>query len=118
MQFLEASNTVEILRAAGPGGLHVDEIARRIGELNGGGDPVDPGKLSEWPTPMVGIAADGVTPCAGHILRLLATYHWLREVRPDVFANNRLSALVDSGKTPEQLRDACVLGSSHRMRPN
>ena len=101
---------MEILRAAGPGGLHVEEIARRIGELNGGADPVDPGKLSEWPTLILKRATDGVTrSCAGHILRLLATYHWLREVRPDVFANNRLSALVDSGKTPEQLRNAYVV---------
>ncbi|KAI0682055.1 S-adenosyl-L-methionine-dependent methyltransferase [Cerioporus squamosus] len=90
LQFLEASNTVEILRAAGSDGMHVNDIARHIGDLNAGGDAsatVDPGKLS-------------------HVLRLLATYHWLREVRPDVFVNNRLSALVDSGKTPEQLRAA------------
>ena len=45
----------------------------------------------------------------GHILRLLATFHWIREVRPDVFANNRLSSVIDSGKTPEQLRDAYVV---------
>ncbi|RPD78566.1 S-adenosyl-L-methionine-dependent methyltransferase [Lentinus tigrinus ALCF2SS1-7] len=90
LQFLEASNTVEILRAAGPDGMHVDDIARRIAELNAGKDAnarVDPGQLS-------------------HVLRLLATYHWLQEVRPDVFANNRLSALVDSGKTLEELRTA------------
>ncbi|KAI1791339.1 S-adenosyl-L-methionine-dependent methyltransferase [Ganoderma leucocontextum] len=90
--FLEASNTVEILREAGPGGLHIAEIARRVDEVLGSagksanGSPLDPDKLS-------------------HILRLLATFHWIREVRPDVFANNRLSALIDSGKTPEQLRD-------------
>ena len=42
----------------------------------------------------------------GSILRLLATAHYLREVKPDVFANNRLSSLMDSGKTPEQLRNA------------
>ncbi|KAI0737534.1 S-adenosyl-L-methionine-dependent methyltransferase [Daedaleopsis nitida] len=99
LRFLEASNTVEILRAAGPEGMHVNDIARRIDELDAGHTssqyPVDPGRL-------------------GHILRVLATYHWLREVRPDVFANNRLSALVDSGKTLEQLRAAFVyLGSSH-----
>ncbi len=42
----------------------------------------------------------------GHILRLLATYQWLREISPDVFANNRLSAQLSSGKTLEQLRDS------------
>ncbi|EIW62507.1 S-adenosyl-L-methionine-dependent methyltransferase [Trametes versicolor FP-101664 SS1] len=87
--FAEATHTVEILRAAGGEGLHVHDIARRINDLRRAVDaniaPLDPGKL-------------------GHILRLLATHHWFREVRPDVFANNRLSAQVDSGKTPEELR--------------
>jgi hypothetical protein len=44
-----------------------------------------------------------------HILRLLSTHHILREVRPDVFANNRISALMDSGKDSEGLK---VLGRS------
>ena len=42
----------------------------------------------------------------GHILRLLATGHYLREVEPDVFANNRASSYIDSGKTVSQLREA------------
>jgi hypothetical protein len=39
-------------------------------------------------------------PHTAHILRLLATHHVLREVTPnsDVFANNRISALLDTGK--------------------
>lgn len=40
-----------------------------------------------------------------HIMRLLATHHFLREISPDVFALNRLSSLVDSGKTFEQITD-------------
>lgn len=40
----------------------------------------------------------------GHILRVLATYHWVREVTPDVFANNRLTSFIDSGKSIEQLK--------------
>ncbi|KAH9894797.1 S-adenosyl-L-methionine-dependent methyltransferase [Cubamyces lactineus] len=87
IEFLEESHTVEILRKAGDAGMHVRDIARTIDDLRHADEPLDPAKLS-------------------HILRLLATYHWLREVKPDVFANNRLSALVDSGKTLEQLRDA------------
>ena len=51
--FLEASNTVEILRAAGPGGLHAEEIARRIVESNTGADAVDAVKLSESPAVLV-----------------------------------------------------------------
>ena len=43
---------------------------------------------------------------SGHILRLLATGHYLREVEPDVFANNRASSYIDSGKTVAQLHEA------------
>ncbi len=49
-----------------------------------------------------------MSPPPGHVLRLLATFHWLREVTPDVFANNRLSSYIDSGKSFEQLKNACV----------
>ena len=45
----------------------------------------------------------------GHILRALATNHWMREVRPGVFANNRVSSLLDSGKTVEQLKNSYVV---------
>ncbi|KAI0695252.1 hypothetical protein BC835DRAFT_965073 [Cytidiella melzeri] len=81
LRFLEASHIVEILREAGPRGLHVDNIASCISSGNtfGGEDIVDSNKLS-------------------HILRLLATHHIGKEVRPDVFANNRLSSVMDSGK--------------------
>jgi hypothetical protein len=37
-------------------------------------------------------------PKKGHILRLLATHHIGKEISPNVFANNRLSSFVDSGK--------------------
>ncbi|KAJ7127080.1 S-adenosyl-L-methionine-dependent methyltransferase [Mycena epipterygia] len=47
-----------------PQGLHVDELGRKTG--------VDPGKL-------------------GRVLRLLATKHCFTEVKPNVFANSRLS---------------------------
>ncbi|KAI0373557.1 S-adenosyl-L-methionine-dependent methyltransferase [Pilatotrama ljubarskyi] len=90
LTYLEASHTVEILRAAGPNGLHVRDIASAIDGMRAVPkadlEPTDPSKLS-------------------HILRLLATHHWLREVGPDIFANNRLSALVDTGKTMDQLRE-------------
>jgi len=45
-----------------------------------------------------------LTPlCTAHILRLLATHHILREVSPDVFTLNRISSLVDSGKSFAEL---------------
>ena len=37
------------------------------------------------------------------ILRLLATNHIFTEVSPDVFANNRLSSALDTGKSVEEL---------------
>ena len=37
------------------------------------------------------------------ILRLLATNYVFTEVNPDVFANNRLSSILDTGKSVEEL---------------
>jgi len=46
-----------------------------------------------------------LTPlCTAHILRLLATHHILREISPDVFTLNRISSLVDSGKSFAELK--------------
>ncbi|EJC99763.1 O-methyltransferase [Fomitiporia mediterranea MF3/22] len=67
----EAGNVAEILRDAGPDGLHINEIAAK--------SDMHPKKLSR-------------------ILRYLATEHWFREITPDVFTNNLLSSLLDSGK--------------------
>ncbi|GLB41210.1 putative O-methyltransferase [Lyophyllum shimeji] len=77
LRLLEASHTVEILREAGPDGLHVELISERNG--------VDSGKLA-------------------HVLRLLATHHFLRERSPNVFTINRISSLIGSGKTFEELK--------------
>ncbi|KAI0653060.1 S-adenosyl-L-methionine-dependent methyltransferase [Cubamyces menziesii] len=93
LSFLEASNVAEILRDAGPEGLHAKDIARKIEEIHLGKE-VAPDSPREQIEPAQ----------ISHILRLLATQHWLREVKPDVFANNRLSSLLDSGKTLDQLR--------------
>ncbi|KZP32128.1 hypothetical protein FIBSPDRAFT_944685 [Athelia psychrophila] len=84
MRFLEATHIVEVLREAGEageagegdGGMHVSALSARIG--------VPAGRLA-------------------HILRLLATHHILTERAPDVFANNRLSSRLDSGKRAAEL---------------
>ncbi|KAJ8469560.1 hypothetical protein ONZ45_g16849 [Pleurotus djamor] len=65
------SNVTEILREAGPKGLSVEKISAINGQ--------DPQKL-------------------GRFLRILATNHVYREVAPDVFANNRISSMLDTLK--------------------
>ncbi|KAA1470992.1 S-adenosyl-L-methionine-dependent methyltransferase [Dentipellis sp. KUC8613] len=70
-------NVVEILREAGPQGLHVRDIAAKAN--------VDSTKLSR-------------------ILCYLATHHIFKEVKPDVYANNRISSIWDTGKTNSDIR--------------
>ncbi|TFY82517.1 hypothetical protein EWM64_g1487 [Hericium alpestre] len=70
------TNIPEILREAGPQGLHVNEIAKKNG--------LDPARI-------------------GRVLRTLATIHVFKEVKPDVFANNALSSVLDTGKPIEAL---------------
>ncbi|TFY51548.1 hypothetical protein EVG20_g10950 [Dentipellis fragilis] len=65
------SHVTEILREAGPQGLHVKDIAAKNGQ--------DPVKL-------------------GRFLRFLAVNHVYREVSPDVFANTRISSMLDTLK--------------------
>ncbi|KAJ7679368.1 O-methyltransferase [Mycena polygramma] len=69
-------NFAEILRDAGPGGAHVNDIAAH--------GQVDP-KL------------------VARILRLLATHHIFREVAVDVFANNRISSTMDKNNDANAL---------------
>ncbi|KAJ7054305.1 O-methyltransferase [Mycena amicta] len=69
-------NVVEILREAGPQGLHIKDIAAP--------SKSDPALLAR-------------------ILRLLATHNIFREVSPNVFANNRISTALDKGKSPSVL---------------
>jgi hypothetical protein len=76
MRTAVSTHVAEILRDAGPKGLHARDIAKPTG--------VDPAKLAR-------------------VLRLLATNHIFIEVSPDVFANNRLSNVLDTGKPIEEL---------------
>ncbi|KAF8509859.1 O-methyltransferase-domain-containing protein [Hysterangium stoloniferum] len=70
------ANVPEILRTAGPEGLHTKQISEKNG--------IDSGKLAR-------------------ILRFLCTHHIFRELSPDVFTNNRLSSLVDTMKAPDEI---------------
>ncbi|KAF7349729.1 hypothetical protein MSAN_01699700 [Mycena sanguinolenta] len=81
-------NVVEVLREAGPDGLHASEIAAP--------SKTDPVLLAR-------------------LLRLLATHNIFREVTPNVFANNRISSVLDKGKPSKVLfenRDARHTGTS------
>jgi len=71
-----STHVAEILRVAGPKGKHVSEIAKPTN--------IHPGKLAR-------------------VIRLLATNYIFTEVSPDVFANNRLSSILDTGKSVEEL---------------
>ncbi|KAH9484888.1 4-O-methyltransferase 1 [Psilocybe cubensis] len=72
---LEA-NVTEILREGGKEGMHVKEIAERT--------KVNHQKLARC-------------------LRYLATHHVYKEVSPDVFTNNRVSSMMDTGKAVDDL---------------
>ena len=50
------------------------------------------------------------------ILRLLATNHIFIEMTPDVFSNNRLSSVLDTGKSVEELLER--LAGSSMVRGN
>ncbi|KAG6897005.1 hypothetical protein C0992_004716 [Termitomyces sp. T32_za158] len=70
------SHVAEILWDAGDKGMHTSEIAKKTG--------IDGQKL-------------------GRLLRLLANRHIYREVGPDVFAHNRISGVLSTGKSIEAI---------------
>ncbi|KAJ7075074.1 O-methyltransferase [Mycena belliarum] len=76
MGAVNESATAEIIREAGPKGCHINDIAKKNG--------MDPLKIARF-------------------LRLLATLHIFREVSPDVFAHNRISILLDTGKSSQEI---------------
>ena len=45
---------------------------------------------------------------AGRILRYLATNYIFRELSPDIFANNHVSSVLDTGKSVVTLKAECV----------
>ncbi|KAE9393796.1 S-adenosyl-L-methionine-dependent methyltransferase [Gymnopus androsaceus JB14] len=82
-QFLRSSciraaidgSLVEIVREAGAQGIHVNDIAAK--------NNTDPLKVAR-------------------ILRFLSNHHIFREITPNVFASNRLSSVLDSGKPSKE----------------
>ncbi|KAL4250136.1 hypothetical protein ABKN59_006496 [Abortiporus biennis] len=94
LRFLEEAHIVEMLCSAGSKGMHVKDIVECLDELY-----KDTTHSEDSGTQELNLD----TGKLGHILRLLATHHITREVRPDVFANNRVSSWLDSGKQPKDL---------------
>ena len=87
----------------------VDKGSEREGSFADGELGLDPSLLSACPSfrsTRYQALKSGHCPLAGHVLRLLATHHVTKEVRPDVFANNRISSAMDSGKSIEELMSA------------
>ncbi|KAF8917304.1 O-methyltransferase [Mucidula mucida] len=74
---MSESCIVEIVRDAGPKGIHVNDIARK---------------------------ADTDAAKTGRLLRMLANQFIFKELSPDVFALNRLASVVDTGKSVEELK--------------
>ncbi|THG97673.1 hypothetical protein EW026_g4370 [Hermanssonia centrifuga] len=85
-------HAAEVLRDAGLQGLHVKSIAAPTGVYSG--------KLG---TKLAKLYAFSINGTPARILRLLATNHIFTEVSPDVFANNRISSLLDTGKPIEEI---------------
>ncbi|KAI0315782.1 S-adenosyl-L-methionine-dependent methyltransferase [Amylostereum chailletii] len=76
LNVVSEAHVAEVLHNAGSKGMHISDIARPSG--------VDPDKLSR-------------------ILRLLVTNHIFIEVSPDHFAHNRVSSVLDSGKSVDEI---------------
>ncbi|KAF8990715.1 S-adenosyl-L-methionine-dependent methyltransferase [Cyathus striatus] len=76
IRIVSETSVIELLREAGPKGMHVRDIAAK----------------TNTDASMI-----------GRSLRILATHYVFKEVEPDVFANNRLSSLMDTGKDSDLL---------------
>jgi len=79
-------------------GLHIRDIGERCGT-----DSSKIGRASYSNTENQWLLI--ILPCfLGRVLRFLATLHIFREVSPDVFANNRISSIIDTGKSIEDIK--------------
>ncbi|KAJ8519754.1 hypothetical protein ONZ45_g3358 [Pleurotus djamor] len=76
LRIASETGVTEILREAGPQGLNVQDIAKKTG---------------------------AEATILARALRLLATHYIYREVAPNVFANNRISSLTDSGQPSDDV---------------
>lgn len=68
---------------------------------------VDSNKLGQTPR-LGGHTVSDNTSTIGRILRFLASNNVFREVKPNVFANNRLSGSLDTGKSVKDVMTSSV----------
>nr|BBF98762.1 O-methyltransferase [Tricholoma matsutake]BBF98763.1 O-methyltransferase [Tricholoma matsutake] len=76
LRIASETGIVELFREAGPKGMHIKDIATQA--------KVEPSII-------------------GRVLRLLATHYIFKEVEPNVFANNRISSAMDTGKARSKI---------------
>ena len=81
---------------------------------NSGTLPGKPGQTRQVIRPPYGIYLPFLS---GRCLRILATHHIFHEVRPNVFANNRVSSLLDSGIPHRKIQRECVFTDSLFWHP-
>lgn len=81
--------------------MHLTEIAKQANA-----DPQKLGTLLLLRT----ICLETLIPLSpiAPVLRLLSAQWVFKEVKPDVFANNRLSSVLDKGKTVAELQQRCA----------
>ncbi|KAF7291227.1 hypothetical protein MIND_01266300 [Mycena indigotica] len=87
-------NVADILKEAGPQGMHADELGAKCktdGALLGKIPLQSHAQRRNWP------------PHIARILRLLATHHIFNEVAPDTFSNNRISSALCTGLPVQDL---------------
>ncbi|KAG6861524.1 hypothetical protein C0995_015257 [Termitomyces sp. Mi166 len=105
--FIVDTNIPDILNEGGPEGVHVKDISTQNG--------VDPSYIGaelltqSRPDP-------SNMPFTARILRFLATRHIFKEVKPDVFANNRISSLLSKNKSLAEIKaeaDEALTSSVH-----
>ncbi|KAJ7457534.1 hypothetical protein B0H11DRAFT_1818170, partial [Mycena galericulata] len=84
--------------------FHISSCLRAASELNVVEILRDAGDKGV-PAKEIGLRTKTSPDLVARILRLLATHHIFREVAPGVFANNRISSTLDTGKPASVLFD-------------
>src|SRR5260370_37111264 len=99
---IEALHIAEVIHEGSPKGVSVTDIAKKTNQAL-----TKIGELFSQVHPPVEI----YIVLSARLLRILATNYIFREVSPDVFAHNRNSTALDTGKLFEEIEAELVLHS-------